>query len=158
MVKAHWDKIGVTFEEDLNQEDILFLENYIWIFNFKTIKLENLRKENLTSKFPLEDLSLDDSKNERCILIPRNNLPCIKLNFRELSFIFENEINITNFKSFSSKTKIIIGLSSMDDLAELNKLKEYFPEHSELNIRCSPENPAPLFHTYNINYFVLKNI
>ena len=77
---------------------------------------------------------MDDLKYEWCILIPRNNLSCIKLNIRELSFIFENEINVTNFKSFLSKSKIIIQLSSMDDLAELNKLKEYFPEHSELTI------------------------
>ena len=29
MIKAYWDKIGVTFEKDLSQEKILFLENYI---------------------------------------------------------------------------------------------------------------------------------
>ena len=77
---------------------------------------------------------MDDLKNESCILIPRNNLPCIELNLKDISNIFENEINTTNFKSLSLKTKIIVKLSSMDDLVELNKLKEYFPEHSELAI------------------------
>ena len=56
------------------------------------------------------------------------------LNLRNISSIFENEINVTNFKSLSLKTKIVIRLKSMEDLSEINKLKEYFPEHSELAI------------------------
>ena len=51
-----------------------------------------------------------------------------------MSYIFENEINVANFKSLSLRTKIIIQLFSMNDFAELNKLKEYFPEYSELEI------------------------
>ena len=89
---------------------------------------------------PLEGLSLDDLKNECCILIPRNSLSCIKLNLGDISYIFENEINVTNFKSLSLKTKIIIKLSSMNDFAELNKIKDYFPEHSELSINFSDTN------------------
>ena len=46
MVKAHWDKIGVTFKDKLSQENILFLENYVKISNLETIKAENLKKEN----------------------------------------------------------------------------------------------------------------
>ena len=138
IVKAYWDQIGLRFEKDLNQENILFLENYICISNINKINVNNLKRENLITKTPLEGLSLSDLKNESCILIPRNNLSCIKLNLREISNIVENEINVTNFKSLSLKTKIIITLSSMDDLAELNKLKEYFPEHSELEISYTP--------------------
>ena len=138
IIKAYWDKISFTFEKDLSQENILFLENYVWIYNIKKIHAENFKKENVTIKTPFESLSLDDLKNESYILIPRNNLSCIKLDFGELSYIFENKINGTNFKSLSLKTKIIITLFSMDDLAELNKLKEYFPEHSELEISYSP--------------------
>ena len=134
MVKAYWDKISFTFKKNLNQENILFLENYVWISNLKTIKVENFKKENLTTKIPLEGLSLDVLKNESSILIPRNNLSCIQLKLRDIFSTFENEINVTNFKSFSSKTKIIIQVFSINDLAELNKLKEYFPEHSELVI------------------------
>ena len=59
------------------------------------------------------------------------------LNLRNISSIFENEINVTNFKSLSLKTKIVIKLTSMDELAKLNELKEYFPEHSELAIDYS---------------------
>ena len=55
-----------------------------------------------------------------------------------MSKVFENEINGANFKSFLSKSKIIIQLSSMDDLVKLNELKEYFPEHSELEISYGP--------------------
>ena len=77
---------------------------------------------------------MDDLKNESCILIPRNNLSCVKLKLGDISYLFENETNGTNFKALSPKTKIIIKLSSMRDLAELNKLKKYFPEHSELTI------------------------
>ena len=76
--------------------------------------------------------------NESCILIPRNNLSCIQLDLIDFANIFENIINVANFKSLSFKTKIIIQLSSMNDLAELNKLKEYFPEHSELKISYHP--------------------
>ena len=140
VIKAHWDKIGGTFGEDLSQESILFLENYVWISNIKVIVIviENLKKENLITKTPLEGLSLSDLKFENCILIPRNNLSCIRLNLRDISSIFENEINITNFKFLSLNTKIVIKLGSMKDLAELNKLKEYFPVHSELEISYSP--------------------
>ena len=134
MVKAHWDKIGVTFEEDLSKENILFFENYVWISNIQKIHVENLKKESLTTKTSLEGISLDDLKIENCILIPRNKLSCIRLNLKEISNIFENKINVTNFKYLSLKTKIVIKLRSMGDLAELNKLKEYFPEHSELEI------------------------
>ena len=137
IVKAYWDNIGFSFDENSSQENILFLENYVWIFNIEAIDVENLKKENLTTKTPLEDLLLDDLNNESCILIPRNNLSCIKLNWENISGIFENEINATNFKSLSSKTKIVIKLFTMDDIAELNKLKEYFPEHSELAINYS---------------------
>ena len=133
MVKAHWDKIGVTFENNLSQENILFLENYVWISNFKRITIENLKKENVTTKIPLEGLSLGDLKNESCILIPRNNLSYIQLELIDISNIFENEINVTNFKPLSLKTKII-KLYSMKDLAKLNKLKKYFPDHSEMEI------------------------
>ena len=134
IIKTYWDKIGFRFVNDLNQENILFLENYVWISNIREINIENLKRENLTTETPLEGLSLSDLNNESCILIPRNNLSCIELKLRRVSNIFENEINVTNFKSLSSKTKIIIKLYSMKDLAELNKLKEYFPEHSELKI------------------------
>ena len=77
---------------------------------------------------------MGDLKIEDCILIPRNNLSCIQLDLGDMSYIFENEMNIANFKSLSLKTKIIAKLSSMNDLVELNKLKEFFPEHSELAI------------------------
>ena len=137
MIKVYWDNIGFYFDKNLNQENILFLENYVWISNLETINVENFKKENLSTKTPLEDLSLGDLKNESCILIPRNNLSCIKLNLKHVSNIFKNKINVTNFKSLSLKTKIIIRLSSMNDLTELNKLKEYFPEHSELAIDYS---------------------
>ena len=138
MVKAHWDKIGFTFEQDLSQENLLFLENYVWISNFEGMAVENLKKENLTTKIQLEGLYLGNLKKESYILIPRNNLSCIALELRRMLSIFENEINVTHFKSYSSKTKIIIKLSSMKDLAELNKLKEYFPVHSELEISYTP--------------------
>ena len=118
----------------LLNKNILFLENYVWISNFEEISVENLKKENLTTKISLEGLSLRDLNNERCILIPNNNLSWIKLNPRNISYIFENEINEINFKSLSLKTKIIVKLFSMDDLAEINKLKDYFPEHSELEL------------------------
>ena len=135
MVKAYWDKISFTFKTRLNQENILFLENYVWISNLETIKVEKFKKENFTTKISLEGLSLGDLKNESCILIPKNNLSCIKWNFKNISnIIFENEVNVINFKSLPLKTKIIVKLFSMKDLAELNKLKEYFPEHSELTI------------------------
>ena len=71
MIKAYWDEIGFTFEEDLNQENILFLENYVWISNIKEIYVENFKKENLTTKIPLEFLTLGDLKIENCILIPK---------------------------------------------------------------------------------------
>ena len=80
---------------------------------------------------------MDDLNNESCALILRNNLSCIKLDLGDISDIFENEINVANFKSLSLKTKIIIKLSSINDLAELNELKEHFPEHSELTINYS---------------------
>ena len=51
-----------------------------------------------------------------------------------MSYIFKNKINVANFKSLSLKTIIIIEICSMDDLAKLNKLKEYFPVNSELAI------------------------
>ena len=137
IIKTYWDKIGFRFEEDLNQENILFLENYVWISNIKEIHVENLKRENLTTKIPLEDHSLGDLEIESCILIPRNNLSFIMLNWRNISSIVENEINVINFKSLSLKTKIVITLFSMDHLAKLNKLKEYFPEHSELAIDFS---------------------
>ena len=54
-----------------------------------------------------------------------------------MSYIFENEMNVANFKTLSLKTKIIVKLFTMDDIAEFNKLKEYFPEHSELAIDFS---------------------
>ena len=132
MIKAYWDK--VEFTEDLRKENILFLENYVKILNFYPIHVENLKIENLPTKITLEDLSLDDSNSESYILIPKNNLSCIKLNLEYISNLFENEISVTEFKSLSLKTKIIIENCSMDDLAELNKLKEHFPEHSELAI------------------------
>ena len=138
MVEAYWDKIGCSFDNNLSQENILFLENYIWISNIEAIAVENFKKENLTVKIPLEGLSLGDLNNESCILIPKNNLSCIKLKLGDMSYIFENEINVTNFKSLSLKTKIIVKLFSMKDLAKLNKLKEYFPEHSELEISYTP--------------------
>ena len=138
MVKAHWDKIGVTFKDKLSQENILFLENYVRISNLETIKAENLNKENLTTEIPHEGLSLSDLNNESCILIPRNNLSCIQLDLIDFANIFENIINVANFKSLSFKTKIVIELSSIEDLAKLNKLKEYFPEHSELKISYCP--------------------
>ena len=81
---------------------------------------------------------MGDLKNESCILIPKNNLSCIRLRLKDISNIFENEINVANFKSLSSKTKIIIELSSVNSLAELNKLKEYFSNNSELEIKFSP--------------------
>ena len=139
------------FVKDLNQENILFLENYVWISYLKDIYVENFKKENLATKIPLEDLSLSDLKVEDCILIPRNNLSCIKLKWRNISYIFENEINIANFKSLSLKTKIIIKLSSMDDLTKINKLKEYFPEHSELTIDFSDTNKILKYSINNIN-------
>ena len=77
---------------------------------------------------------MGDLNNECCILIPNNNLSCIKLNLKNFESIFENEISVTNFKFLSFKTTIIVKLLSMDDFVELNKLKEYFPEHSELEI------------------------
>ena len=138
IIKTYWDKIEFRFVKDLNQENILFLENYVWISNINEINIENLKRENLTIETPLEGLSLSDLNNESCILIPRNNLSFIMLNLRNISSIFENEINVTNFKSLSLKTKIVIRLTSMEDLAELNKLKEYFPEHSELKISYCP--------------------
>ena len=134
IVKAYWDKIGVIFGEDLSQENILFLENYVWISNFQEIHVENVMKENLAIESQLEGLLLGDLKNKSCILIPRNNLSRIEWNFKNMSNIFENKINLINFKSLSLKTKIIIQLFSMKDLVKLNKLKEYFPEHSELEI------------------------
>ena len=134
MIKAYWDEIGFSFDENSSQENILFLDNYIWISNFKEMYARNLKKENLTTKIALEGLSLDDLNNESCILIPKNSLSGIQLDLRDTSSIFANEISVKNFKSLSSKTKIIIELSSMDDLAKLNKIKEYFPEHSELKI------------------------
>ena len=137
MVKAYWDKIGCNFKENSSQENILFLENYVWISNLERIAIEKFKKDNLSAKIPLEGLSLSDLKVEDCILIPRNNLSCLKLNLSDMSYIFENEINVTNFKSLSLKTRIIIKLSSMDDFAQLIKLKEYFPEHSELEIDYS---------------------
>ena len=138
IVKAYWDKIGFTFEKNSSQEKILFLENYVWVSNLEAINVENVEKENLTTKTSLEGLSLGDLKNESSILIPRNNLSYIELVPKDISNIFENEINATNFKSLSSKTKIIIKLYSMKYLAELSKLKEYFPEHSELKISYFP--------------------
>ena len=138
MIEAYWDNISFTFKKNLNQENILFLENYIWIFNYERIEVENLKKENSTVKILLEGLSLGELNNESCILIPRNNLSRIKWNFKNMSNIFENEINVTNFKSLSLNTKIIIQLSSMEGLAELNKLKDYLPEHSELEVSYSP--------------------
>ena len=138
MVKAYWDKIGCHFKENFSQENILFLENYVWISNFEEINIVNLKRENLTTEILLEDLSLGNLKNDSCILIPKNNLSCIRLNLRNIYNIFENEFSITNFKSLSSNTKIIIELFSMEDLAKLYKLKEYFPEHSELKIEYGP--------------------
>ena len=80
---------------------------------------------------------MGDLDNESCILIPKNNLSYIKLFLRDISYILENEFNVVNFKSLSLKAKIIIEISSMDDLTEINKLKEYFPERSELTISYS---------------------
>ena len=143
-------KSGVTFKEDLSQENILFLENYVWISNIDEIHVENLKKENLTSKTQLEGLSLGYLKNESCILIPKNKLSYINLNLINIFNIFGNEINVRNFKSLSLKTKIIIELSSMDDLSELNKLKEYFPDHSELTIDFSDTNKILKYWFNNI--------
>ena len=137
IIKAYWDNIGFTFKEKLSQENILFLENYVWIYNFKETAVKNLKKETLTSKIVLEGFSLGDLDNESCILIPKNNLSYIKLFLRDISYILENEFNVVNFKSLLLKTKIIIEISSMDDLTEINKLKECFPEHSELTISYS---------------------
>ena len=131
-------KSDLLFRKDLNKENVLFLENYVWISNIERIHVENFKKENLTNKIPLEFLSLGDLKIENCILIPRNNLSCIVLELRRMSKIFENEINVANFKHFLSKSKIIIQLSSMDDFVKLNELKEYFPKHSELAISYAP--------------------
>ena len=81
---------------------------------------------------------LDDLNNESCILIPKNNLSCIRLKLIRISNTLKNKINVINFKSLSLMTKIIIKISLMKDLAELNELKEYFPEHSELEISYTP--------------------
>ena len=137
MVKAYWNNIVFSFDKNLSQENILFLENYVWISNFKEIVIENSKKKNLTTKTSLECLSFGYLNNESCILIPKNNLSYIKLNLRDISKIFDNEINVANLKFLSLKTKIIIELFLMKDLVELNKLKEYFPEHSELAIDFS---------------------
>ena len=150
VVKAYWNKIGFIFKYNFSKENILFLENYVWIYSFERIKVENLKKENLTTKISLEDLSLDDLNNESCILIPRNNLLCIKLNLRDMYKIFENEINVRNFKSLSLKTKIIIEISTIKELVELNKLKEYIPEHSELAIYFSNTNKILKYWINNI--------
>ena len=149
IIKAYWDKIGVYFKTKLSQKNILFLENYVWITNVENISVENLKKENIATKTPIEDLLLFVLKNESCILIPRNNLSCVKLILKDISYIFENEINVRNFKSFSSKTKIIIQISPMKDFAELNKLKEYFPEHSELEICYAPSIYTILKYWFN---------
>ena len=132
MIKAYCDKIEFFVEEDLSKENILFRENYVWVSNIEAIAIENL-----TTKTPLEGLSSNDLKNECCFLIPSNNLSCIKWNFKYISNIFENEINLRNFKSLLLKTEIIIELSSIKDLALLNERKEYFPEHSKLAIDFS---------------------
>ena len=110
----------------------------MWISYIEEIHVENLKRENLITETPLEGLSLSDLKVGDCILIPKNNLSCIRLRLKDISNIFENEINVTNFKSLSSKIKIIFRLYTMDELAELNKLKEYFPVHSELKISYFP--------------------
>ena len=138
MVEAYWDKIGFSFDKNFSQENILFLENYVWISNIEAIAAEDIKKENLTTKTPSECLSFCNLNNESFILIPKNNLSCIKLKLWDMSYIFENEINVTNFTSLSLKTKIIVKLFSMKDLAKLNKLKEYFPKHSELEISYTP--------------------
>ena len=137
MVKAYWDKIGCYLKENERQENVLFLEDYLWISNLISINVKKFKKENVDTKTPLECLSLGDLKNKNYILFPRNNLSSIKLNLRDMSCIFKNKINVTNFKSLSLKTKIDIKLFSMNDLTELNKLKEYIPEHSELAIEYS---------------------
>ena len=127
-------KSALLFRNDFNQENILFLEDYVWISNFEKRNIENLKRENLTAEILLKDLSLGDLNNKSCTLIPSNNLSLIRLDLRDISNIFKNEINNTNFKKLLLKTKTIVCLYSMDELAELNELSAYFLEHSELVI------------------------
>ena len=132
--RLYWEEIGFNFGDSIKPNDIMFHQNCIRINDFGEMGCENLRKNNTSLKDTYEGLSLASSESGNYILIPLNKLAFIKLSRTQVLNLLSSDSNKKNFLSLSSNTEVIIELNSIEDAVKFNKVSEFVPSHSQLNL------------------------
>ena len=131
-LKLYWERIEFIYQQIIDKNYIEFFENSICITKFDWIigeKLSNKVKTNNTI-YKSQDTKIFGEGSY--LLIPLNNLVCVKFNWEQIIKLLENDSNKRYFKSISSNIEVIITLNNEDDVTNFDKISELIPDHAEI--------------------------
>ena len=130
-IELFCEEIRFGFGYRQNKDSIIFHKNSIIITDFADIGGDNMRRQ-ITSTSVDDDISLDEINNESWVLIPKNSIDNLGLDWKLFLKLLENDINKQNFPTLSSNSNVSIRLKSMKDVLSFYEACEFIPGHSKL--------------------------
>ena len=124
-------RFGFGFRE--NKGFIIFHKNNIIITDFVNIGGGNMRRQ-ITSTSVDSNISLDEINNKSRVLILKNSIDNLVLEWEYIFKLLENDINKKNFPTLSSNSNVSIRIDSMKDVLAFYEACEFVPEHSKLEL------------------------
>ena len=124
-------RFGFGFRE--NKGFIIFYKNNIIITDFVNIGGGNMRRQITSTSFD-NDISFDEINSESWVLILKNSIDNLELEWRHIFKLLESNINKRNFATLSSNSNVWIRLKSINDVLAFYEACEFIPEHSKLEL------------------------
>ena len=106
--------------------------SYIIITNFDRMYGEISKTETISTDFPDEDISFEYSEVRRYFSVPFNSFPYIELSLDMLMYLIENDPSKKNLQSISSRIRITLRISKIEDIVELDKISEFLSLHLDM--------------------------
>ena len=131
-LKLYWERIEFIYQQIIDKNYIEFFEDSICITKFDWIIGENLSNKVKTNNIIYKSQDTKIFGEGSFLLIPLNNLACVKFNWEQIIKLLENDSNKRYFKSISSNTEVIITLNNEDDVVNFDKISEFIPDHVEI--------------------------
>ena len=132
-IELFCEEIRFGFGNRQNKDFIIFHKNNIIVTDFADIGGGNMRRQ-ITPTSVDNDISLDEINIESWVLIPKNSIDNLKLEWRHIFKLLENDINKRNFSNLSSNSNVSIRLNSINDVLAFYEACEFVPEHSKLEL------------------------
>ena len=119
--------------------------NYIIITNFDRMYGEISKTETISTDFPDEDIYFEYSEARRYFSVPLKSFPYIELSLDMLMNLIENDPSKKNLQSISSRIRITLRISKIEDIVELDRISELSSLHLDLKFSI-----FSLYHILNI--------